>query len=146
LVVSVAVSGGGTLQGDTNRDLGLNAGHGFAAFTDLRLDSAGAGKQLTARASGLTNAVSATFNVGQGSQTLDFDTFADTVYGVAPFTLVASASSGLPVIFSVVSGPASVSSNTLSITGAGPVTVRVSQPGTADYTAATPIDRRSSDR
>jgi hypothetical protein len=42
---------------------------------------------------------------------------------------VATASSGLPIIFSIVSGPAILSGNILTITGAGQITVKASQAG-----------------
>ncbi len=52
-------------------------------------------------------------------------------------TLSATASSGLPVTFAVVSGPAMLSGNTLSLTGAaGTVVVTASQAGNATYSAA----------
>ena len=57
-------------------------------------------------------------------------------YGVKPITLSATASSGLAVTFSVVSGPATVSGSTLTITGAGTVVVAANQAGNATYAAA----------
>ena len=57
-------------------------------------------------------------------------------YGVPPITLLASSSAGLGVNFSVLSGPAMVSGNTLTITGAGTVVVAANQPGNAEYSAA----------
>lgn len=110
-------------------------------FSDLRIDSAGNGKQLTASATGLSSGLSATFSVGQATQSITFVALSGKVYGDSPFNLSASASSGLPVTFSIVSGPASVSSSNLSILAAGTVTVRASQPGNADYTAAAPVDQ-----
>jgi hypothetical protein len=53
-----------------------------------------------------------------------------------PITLSATASSGLTVSFSVVSGPATISVNTLTITGAGTVVIAANQPGNNNYTAA----------
>ena len=61
-------------------------------------------------------------------------------YGVAPITLTATASSGLPVSYTV-TGPATVSGSTLTITGAGSVTVTASQAGNTNYAAATPVQR-----
>jgi hypothetical protein len=58
------------------------------------------------------------------------------IYGVAPITLSATASSGLPVSFSVLSGPATVSGATLSFTGVGTVVVAADQPGNSTYAAA----------
>jgi hypothetical protein len=58
---------------------------------------------------------------------------------VGSVALAASASSGLPVGYSVVSGPAMVSGGTLMITGAGSVTVQATQGGNTTYAAATPV-------
>ena len=57
-------------------------------------------------------------------------------YGVSPITLSATASSGLPVTFSVVSGSGTISGNILTITGVGTVEVAADQSGNADYAAA----------
>lgn len=54
-------------------------------------------------------------------------------------TLNAAASSGLPPVFSVVSGPATVSGSALTITGRGTVQVKASQPGNSTYAAADPV-------
>jgi len=56
-------------------------------------------------------------------------------------TLSATASSGLPVTFSVVSGPATISGNTLTITGTGSVVVAANQAGNTDYAAAPQVKR-----
>ena len=50
--------------------------------------------------------------------------------------LAATASSGLPVTFSVVSGSGTISGNILTITGVGTVVVAADQAGNADYAAA----------
>ncbi|MFP5277200.1 MAG: right-handed parallel beta-helix repeat-containing protein, partial [Acidobacteriota bacterium] len=60
-------------------------------------------------------------------------------YGVAPMTLAATASSGLAVTFRVVSGPATVTGNQLTITGAGTVVVGADQAGDATYAPATEV-------
>ena len=69
-------------------------------------------------------------------QTVTFDAIANKTYGNAPFTVSATASSNLPVTFSVVSGPASVNGNTVTITGAGQVTLRATQLGDDTYDSA----------
>jgi Tol biopolymer transport system component len=74
------------------------------------------------------------------NQTIAFDAIPDKTYGDAPFTVSASASSGLPVTFSIVSGPASISGSTVTITGVGSVTVRASQAGDANNSAAPDAD------
>src|SRR5206468_4099688 len=65
--LSLSLTGGtGPLQGTASFDVGTDAGNGTATFTDLRIYAAGAGKQLTASASGLTSALSAVFTVNPG--------------------------------------------------------------------------------
>ena len=68
-------------------------------------------------------------------QTITFGPLPGVIYGVGPITLTASASSGFPVSYSV-TGPASVSGSTLTITGAGLVSVTASQAGDTRYAAA----------
>jgi len=76
-------------------------------------------------------------------QIITFPSLASPVtYGVAQIPLTASASSGLPIQYSV-NGPASISgagsSAALNITGAGTVVVTANQPGNAQYATATPV-------
>lgn len=83
------------------------------------------------------SATSSTFNVKQTNQTITFQPVPSAVtFGVAPISLKATASSGLPVTFSVVSGPAIISSVMLTITGAGTVVVAANQTGNAGYAPA----------
>lgn len=79
--------------------------------------------------------------VGAVGQTLVFAALESVVYGDAPRTLTASATSGLPVVYSVVRGPATVSGSLLTLTGAGDVMVRASQPGDGDRLPATEVDQ-----
>jgi uncharacterized repeat protein (TIGR03803 family) len=79
--------------------------------------------------------------VEKQDQTITFAAIPDKAPGVTSVTLSATASSGLPVTFTVVSGPATVSGNTLTITGRGSITVRASQGGDDDYNAAPNVDR-----
>jgi hypothetical protein len=72
-------------------------------------------------------------------QTITFPSPGNQAYGVAPITLNATASSGLPVIYSVTSGPAIVSSNVLTITGPGSIAIQASQPGNSAWAAAAPV-------
>jgi hypothetical protein len=79
--------------------------------------------------------------VNAGNQTITFPSPGTQTYGVAPITLGATASSGLSVSYSVTSGPATVSGNTLTITGAGSVTIQATQAGNANWNAATPVSQ-----
>gem|GEM_PF-1244248 len=83
----------------------------------------------------------ATLTVGQLTQTITFASPADRGFTPSPISLSATASSGLPVSFSVVLGPATASGTSLTLSGTGLVTVRASQAGDATYAAATPVDR-----
>jgi hypothetical protein len=91
---------------------------------------------VASNAEGLTSTSQITVTVTKASQTITFPTISTQTYGAAPLTLSATASSGLPVTFSVVSGPASVDGSTLTITGAGNVVIAANQAGNANYTAA----------
>jgi alpha-tubulin suppressor-like RCC1 family protein len=83
----------------------------------------------------------AVLTVNKLAQTITFLAPADRGYTTTPFALTASASSSLPVTFTVESGPASINGDTLTLTGVGPVTVRAAQAGNATYAAAMSIDR-----
>ena len=79
--------------------------------------------------------------IGIGPQAITFPPPASPVdNGVPPITLSATGgASGNPVVFSIVSGPGTVSGPngaTLTITGVGTVVVAANQAGNADYTAA----------
>ena len=74
-------------------------------------------------------------------QTITFATLANRTFGDAAFPVSATGgASGQPVTFSIASGPATIAGSTVTITGAGTVTVRASQAGAGDYSAATPVD------
>jgi hypothetical protein len=75
------------------------------------------------------------------NQTITFPAIADHTFGDPPIQLVAAASSGFPVSFSVISGPATLtSSNVLTLTGAGAVTVEADQSGNSGFNQAPPAD------
>jgi len=76
-----------------------------------------------------------TLTVAQASQTVSFAAIGSVTVG-SPVALSASASSGLPVTFSVVSGSAAVSGSTLTVNDSGSVVVRATQAGNSNYNAA----------
>ena len=80
--------------------------------------------------------VDQTFTVAKATQTIDFVGPGFRVYPSEPLLLGATASSGGPITFSVVSGPATVSGNTVTFTGPGMVTIRASQAGDVNLEAA----------
>jgi hypothetical protein len=80
--------------------------------------------------------VDRSFTVTKAAQTITFDALPSRTYGEAPFALTATSSSGLPATFRVVSGPATLSANKLTLTGVGRVTVRATQAGNIYYSPA----------
>jgi hypothetical protein len=87
----------------------------------------------------------ATLAIAQALQVISFAAPPDRVAGDAPFILSATASSGLPVSFAVMSGPASsggTNGATLTLTGGvGRISVRATQAGNINYQPAVPVLR-----
>lgn len=85
--------------------------------------------------------VQRSFNVAKIPQSISFGPLSRQTVGDAPFTLSATASSGLPVSFAILSGPAVLSGNTVTLTGSGLVVLRASQAGDAAYAPAPNMDQ-----
>ena len=84
------------------------------------------------------------FPGGLTQQFIDFDAIPDQLITAAPITLNATATSGLPVSFEVVYGPATLDGNTLTLTGEeGEVKVRAIQPGDGTQWMAAPALSRT---
>ena len=81
------------------------------------------------------------FTIGRASQTITFGELGNKTWGDADFAVAASATSGLPVSFNIVSGPATISDAMIHLTGSGKVVVRASRGGNGNYHAAAPVDR-----
>jgi hypothetical protein len=81
-----------------------------------------------------------TLLIGKATPTISFTTPSPVTYGTAPIALSATGgASGNAVTFSVVSGPGSITGNTLTINGAGSVVVAANQLGNTNYTAAAQV-------
>ncbi|MDB6028437.1 MAG: dystroglycan-type cadherin-like domain repeat protein [Verrucomicrobiales bacterium] len=94
----------------------------------------------TANYSNVTKTV--LINVAKADQTITFGALSDKVSTDVPFTVSATNSSPLPVTFSIFTGPATISIDTVTLTGTlGPVTVRASQAGNTNYNAAVDVDQ-----
>ena len=78
--------------------------------------------------------------IKKADQTITFGPLADKTYGDAPFTVSATASSGLTVTFTA-SGQCAISGNTVTITGTGSCTVTAYQASNASYNAAPDVPR-----
>jgi hypothetical protein len=73
-------------------------------------------------------------------QTISFTSLSPLTYGSAPITLTATGgASGNPILFSIISGPGSITGSTLTINSAGTVVVAANQAGNASYAAATQV-------
>ena len=76
----------------------------------------------------------------KNNQTITFNALAQKTFGDAPFTLSATASSGLPVTYvSSNTAVATISGNTVTIVGSGTATITASQAGNGSYNAAADV-------
>jgi uncharacterized repeat protein (TIGR03803 family) len=84
--------------------------------------------------------VGGTLSISAGlSQTITFGALPSRLYGSGSFVLSASATSGLPVTFAVTGGPATLVGSTVTITGAGLVSITATQSGNGTYSPASPV-------
>jgi MBG domain (YGX type) len=86
------------------------------------------------------NFVGGTLTVTKAAQTINFPPLANVTFATSqPVNLQATATSGLPVAYTV-AGPAQLNGNQLQeFSGVGTVTVTATQAGNQDYAAATPV-------
>ena len=124
----------------------LPAGLGFNAATGLITGTPAQAGSFTLNVSATNVAGTDTkplvLTIAKGNQSIAFGPLADRTTGNSVFSLSGSASSGLPVTYAVLSGPASVSGNVVTLSDAGTVVVRASQPGNANYFPANAVDCR----
>lgn len=74
-------------------------------------------------------------------QTITFGPLSNEPLGTSPFPVSATASSGLTVHFtSLTPAVCTVSDNTVTLIAVGTCTIRATQPGNADWAAATPVN------
>ena len=86
--------------------------------------------------------VTRSFNVVQGPQTISFAPLSGVLFSAAPFSLTASASSGLPVTLgSPTPSVCTLSTTTVTIVGTGTCTIIASQPGDTNYIAAVSVSQ-----
>ena len=102
---------------------------------------------ITASQAGNTNYAAATpvmrsFTVNQANQTITFNALGNVAFGVTPFALTASSTSGLTVAFASTTMPVCTVSGTMAtIVSAGTCTITASQAGNTNYAAAAPVMR-----
>ena len=102
---------------------------------------------VTADQAGTANYLAATqytqtFTIAKATQTIDFGLLSTQTLGALPFTVSATASSGLTVSFSSLTGSVcTVSDSTVTLIGGGTCTIRPAQSGNDNYLAAANNDR-----
>ena len=84
--------------------------------------------------------ISRSFHITKGNQVITFASLPTRTYGDPPFTVAASASSGLAVTFTA-SGKCSIVGTTVTISGAGTCTVTAAQAGNANWNPAANVPR-----
>ncbi|MFP5436165.1 MAG: beta strand repeat-containing protein [Bacteroidia bacterium] len=90
-----------------------------------------------AESAAIATASSTVTSAALANQTITFSPISDAVYGDAPFTVSATASSGLAVTYSSSDETiATVSGNTVTIVGVGEVTIYADQSGNSSYNPA----------
>jgi hypothetical protein len=82
-------------------------------------------------------AVNRSFQIAKGNQGIAFGALSNQTFGTPPFTVVATASSGLAVTLkSETTKVCTVSGTTVTLIAVGACTIRATQAGNSDYTAA----------
>ncbi len=125
LPVTVAASGAGSYNAATGQ-VTMTNGTGKVSVTFTQ-----AGDANHKAATKVVTSVTAQ----KADQTISFGGLANKMFGDPDFTLAGTSSSGLAVTYTI-SGNATLSGNTVHITGVGPVTVTAHQKGNTNYNAA----------
>jgi hypothetical protein len=85
--------------------------------------------------------VAQTFTVTKATQAIAFGGLPDKVIGEPPFVVSATATSGLPVTFTVSGGTCSIAGNMITLIKAGACAVTAQQAGNANYKPASSVVR-----
>jgi len=127
------------VSGELPGGLSLNTTSGAISGTPTAAGSFTA-QISAANYSGTGSPAELIFNISKKTQAVTFGALSDKVYGDSPFTLSATADSGLAVAYSS-SHPevASVSGTTVTVTGTGTATITATQAGNSNYASATAV-------
>jgi hypothetical protein len=135
-----------TLNGNAAGSAATN-GSGVATLSNVSLSGinagsypSGVGASFAGDGSYVSSSGANTLSIGKASQTISFGPLSGKTYGDPPFTVSATASSGLAISFGA-SGNCTVSSTTVTITGAGSCTITASQPGDSNYLPASSVQQ-----
>ena len=112
------------------------SGSGFISGDSLQVTAAGA-VVIRARQSGNADFAAAsadwTVPVAKASQSIVWSGSLDRTFSPEPILLTATASSGLELSYAVISGPAVLAKDRLTLTGVGAVVIRASHSGNSNY-------------
>ena len=135
-----------TLNGNSVGSASTNSS-GIATLSNVSLSginagtyASGVGASFAGDGSYSSSSGTNSLAIAKANQTITFGALAGKTYGDPPFTVSATASSGLVVSFSA-SGNCTVSTTTVTITGAGSCTITASQAGDANYNAAPSVQQ-----
>ena len=132
LTASLSISGPASLDGTT---ITLDGTEGNVTVTATQLGNANynAATELSVSFTVASPALS--------DQIITFDAIEDQLIENGSLTLVATASSNLPLSYELVNGPASIDGNIITFTGLGMVTIKASQTGNSEFNPATPVEQ-----
>ncbi len=85
--------------------------------------------------------ITQTLSINKGNQTITFDALTNKTLGDAPFTISATASSGLTVNFSTTSDKIAIAGNVVTLVKPGRASIVAAQSGNTNYLAATSVER-----
>ncbi|MCC6414443.1 MAG: immunoglobulin domain-containing protein, partial [Opitutaceae bacterium] len=125
----------------TTLPAGLAVGLTYAGSATAPTDAGSYAVEAVVNEANYTGSATDTLVIAKATQTIDFTALADRPFSPTPIALNATASSTLPVTFTLMSGPATLDTAVIALTGAGTVTVRASQAGNDNYLAAPEVDR-----
>lgn len=109
---------------------------GLLTLTNLGPEEAGAYRCLATNSLGSTQTPEVVVKVHTKPQTITFDLPTEILLTNSPLTLGASASSGLGITFKLLSGPATLQNNQLTLTSLGSVTLEADQSGDSQFSPA----------
>ena len=139
----VTASGSPTLHYQWLKDGNVISGGTYSSLliTPATLNDAGNYTVTVSNIWGWATSNPANLTVNKISQTINFPQLPDIPFTFNGISLSATAGSGLPVSLTVDSGPASVNTSTLTLTGVGTVTLRAMQAGNNTYATASDVVR-----
>jgi parallel beta-helix repeat protein len=121
-------------------DLGFGVTYDGSA--DLPVDAGTYAVVVTIDDQNYFGSASAELEIMQAEQVIDFPALPDRTVNDSPFTLSATASSSLPAGFELISGPATLAGNEVTLTGElGEVVIEASQDGDGNWLAADAVQR-----